>query len=254
VQGSFPKRLEPDMSLDPARIRAVLFDYGNTLIQFSRPQVHACDDALGEALERLFGPVDRVRLKEIRDADRVAPYRNGLRERGLAEMTTRLVEGLYGRQPGPDEIAVLVRARFDAVVQAIVAPGHVPGLLERVGRRYRLGLVSNYPDAEAIRTSLGRLNLARHFESVVISADVGRVKPHPLPFTTCLDGLGVVPAEVLYVGDNWLADVQGAKRLGMQVVRTIQYEAPEHFDPQPGDSEPDGVIEHLSELPALLNL
>ena len=242
------------MSLDPDRIRAVLFDYGNTLIQFSRPQVQACDHALGEALERLFGPVDRARLKEIRDADRVAPYRNGLRERDLAEMTTRLVEGLYGRPPGPDEIAVLIRARFDAVVQAIVAPDHVPGLLECLGRRYLLGIVSNYPDAEAIRTSLGRLNLARHFASIVVSADVGRVKPHPLPFTTCLDALEMAPADALYVGDNWLADVQGAKRLGMQVVRTIQYEAPERFDPQPGDFEPDAVIEHLSELPALLQV
>lgn len=167
-------------------------------------------------------------------------------------MTTKLVEGLYGRTPNADQIALLVRARFDAVVQAITAPAYVPVLLAALGRKYKLGIVSNYPDADAIRTSLNRLELAGFFSSVVVSADVGRVKPHPLPFETCLSALGVGAQRALFVGDNWLADVQGAKRLGMQVVRTIQYEAPEQFDPQPGDFEPDAVIGHLTELEGLL--
>ncbi len=240
------------MGLEIGRIQAVLFDYGNTLIRFSRPEVEACDSGLAVELERLFGPVDRGRLKEIRDADRVAPYQNGLRERNLADMTTRLVQGLYTITPDADQIACLVRARFDAVVGAIEAPAHVYDLLGALAPRYRLGLVSNYPDANAIRASLGRLGLDRFFQSVVISADVGRVKPHPLPFQTCLDALGVAAGQAVYVGDNWLADVQGARRLGMQVVRTVQYEAPERFDPQPGDFEPDAVIEHLTQLGPLL--
>lgn len=240
------------MTLDIDRIEAVLFDYGNTLIRFSRPEVDACDAALAAGLERLFGPLDRVRLKEIRDADRVAPYQNGLRERDLEEMTIKLVQGLYGRTPDADHTALLIRARFDAVVQAITAPDYLPALLAELGSRFRLGIVSNYPDAEAIRTSLRRLELAGHFAQVVVSADVGRVKPHPLPFETCLAGLGAAADRALYVGDNWLADVQGAKRLGMQMIRTVQYEAPERFDPQPGDLQPDAVIEHLTELPPLL--
>lgn len=73
------------MGLDTTRIQAVLFDYGNTLIRFSRPEVEACDGALASGLEALFGPVDRALLKEIRDADRLAPYQNGLRERDLAK-------------------------------------------------------------------------------------------------------------------------------------------------------------------------
>jgi len=242
------------MGLDVTRIQAVLFDYGNTLIRFSRPEVEACDAALGAELERLFGPVDRIRLKAIRDADRLAPYQNGLLERDLQEMSTRLVEQLYDRTPNADEIACLVRARFDAVVRAIQAPADLIPLLSGLGRRFRLGIVSNYPDADAIRTSIRQSGLDGFFGSVVVSADVGRVKPHPLPFQVCLEALGVVPDQALFVGDNWLADVQGAKRLGMQVVRTVQYEAPERFDPQPGDHEPDVVIDHLTQLGPLLGL
>ena len=241
------------MPLDIPPIRAILFDYGNTLIQFSHPQVAACDVRLADRLEALFGPLDRAQVRQIRDADRMAPYGNGLRERDLSEMTTRLVQQLYRRDPSRDEIAQLIKVRFDAVVEAIVAPDYVHELLAGLQQRFVLGLVSNYPDAEAIRASLCKLGLAGFFSKVVVSADVGRVKPHPLPFETCLQALNVEPGHALYVGDNWLADVQGAKRLGMQMVRTLQYEAPERFDPQPGDAEPDAVIDHLTQLTKLLS-
>ncbi|HOA72013.1 MAG TPA: HAD family hydrolase [Phycisphaerae bacterium] len=240
------------MGVDTTRVQAILFDYGNTLIRFSRPEIEACDAALSAELERLFGSVDRPRLKQIRDADRLAPYQNGLRERDLEEMATQLVEGLYGRRPTVDQIACLLRARYEAVVAAITAPPYLHDVLGALSGTYRLGIVSNYPDAPAIRASLQRLGLAEFFQAVVISADVGRVKPHPLPFQTCLDSLGVAPQQALFVGDNWLADVQGAKRMGMQAVRTVQYEAPERFDPQPGDAQPDAVISHLSEILPLL--
>lgn len=240
------------MALDLSRVRAVLFDYGNTLIRFSRPEVEACDAGLARELEQLFGHVDRARVKEIRDADRVAPYRNGLRERNLPEMTTRLVQALYGTTPDADQISRLIRARYDAVVEAIQAPTYLHPLLDTLGRRFRLGIVSNYPDGDAIRASLRKLGLARFFECVVVSADIGRVKPHPLPFQKCLDAMSLTPEQAIYVGDNWLADVQGGKRLGMQVIRTIQYEAPERFDPQPEDLQPDAVVEHLTQVEPML--
>lgn len=240
------------MAFDISRVRAVLFDYGNTLIQFARPQVEACDAALADRLAALFGSVDRDRLKQIRDADRVAPFRNGLRERDLSEMTRRLVWELYGRQADTAQIADLLQARFDAVVRAIEAPPYICDLLAGLRGRFALGIVSNYPDGVAIRTSLSNLRLAEYFNAVVISADVGHVKPHPLPFQRCLEQLGVAAERAVYVGDNWLADVQGAKRLGMQMIRTAQYEAPERFDPQPGDFEPDAVIEHIMQLPQIL--
>lgn len=240
------------MGLDVTRIKAVLFDYGNTLIRFSRPEVDACDAALAAELERLFGSLDRGRLKAIRDADRLAPYHNGFRENSLSDMTTEMVRAMYGKPPDADQIACLVRARFDAVVEVIEAPAYVHHLLGSLSHSYKLGLVSNYPDASAIRTSLRRVGLAEFFDHVVVSGDVGRVKPHPLPFQTCPRALGTAPRQALFVGDNWLADIQGAKRLGLQAVRTIQYDSPERFKPQPGDAEPDAVIEHLAQFGPLL--
>ena len=55
----------------------------------------------------------------------------------------------------------------------------------------------------------------------------------------------------LYVGDNWLGDIQGAKRFGMKAAWIRQYIPYEDFPENPGDHQPDLVVEHLSELSAL---
>lgn len=236
------------MPLEASRIRAILFDYGNTIIPFARPQMDACDNALREAMEENFGPVDRNRLRELRDADRLAPYNNGYRENDLTEIVIALVRRLFDRDPTPEQTAVLRRARYEAVVAAIEAPPYAAGVLAELGKRYRLALVSNYPDAEAIRASLRRTGLARFFESVVISGEVGFVKPHPRPFEVCLEQLSLSPSDAVHVGDNWLADVQGAKRLGLQMIWTRQYEPIDSFEVKPGDHQPDLTIQHLTEL------
>lgn len=236
------------MPLDAGRIRAILFDYGNTIIPFARPQMDACDNALREAMEENFGPVDRNRLRELRDADRLAPYKNGYRENDLTEIVIALVRRLFDRDPTPEQTAVLLRARYEAVVAAIKAPPYAPGVLAELEKRYRLALVSNYPDGKAIRASLQHTGLARFFESVVISGEVGFVKPHPRPFEVCLEQLGLRPSDAVYVGDNWLADVQGAKQVGLHMIWTRQYEAVDSFAAGPGDHQPDLTIQHLTEL------
>lgn len=240
------------MSVDAERVRTLLFDYGSTLVEFSLGHIERCEAALADALVRLFGPHDRQRLHEIRQADRLAPYRDGYRENDLPEITVNLVRELYGMEPSPELLDELLRTRFEAFVGSIAAPQGVADLLHELGGRYRVGLVSNYPNGPAIRESLRRTRLADCFDAVVVSGDVGWIKPHPRPFEVALEQLGAEPSATLHVGDNWLADVQGAKRLGMQVVHCLQYETPEAFEPKPGDELPDATIHHLSELRVLL--
>jgi len=229
-------------------IRAVIFDYGNTLVEFGESQIRSCDAALASALESLYGHVDCDRLRAIRDRDRLAPYAGDLREQNIEAITANLVKELYGAVPSREELDLLLRARFEAFVSAIVAPDYLDDFLSELHRRYRLALLSNYPDGRAIRATLENLRLTRHFDAVVVSGDVGYVKPHPAPFRVTLERLRTEPAETLHVGDNWFGDVQGAKRAGLRAAHTVQWDTPEKFQPQPGDAPADITIEHVTEL------
>lgn len=240
------------MSALSRSIRAVVFDYGNTLVEFSSTQVDRCAVALGTALVDLFGPFDSARFQATLEANRLDPYRNGFNESGLDVITRALVRTLYRVEPNEEQVRRLVRTRREAFIAAIDTEACVHGVLAELAARYRLGLLSNYPCGESIRGSLDRTGLAAHLDAVVVSADVGFVKPHARTFETILRKLNVPADEVVFVGDNWFADVQGAKRAGMVSVLIRRWVPVEHFDRQAGDWEPDWVIDHLSELPVLL--
>jgi FMN phosphatase YigB (HAD superfamily) len=67
-------------------------------------------------------------------------------------------------------------------------------------------------------------------------------------YDTIVERLGVAPERCLMVGDNWLADIQGAKRAGMFAAHITQYETVEHFEPGPDDHPADLTITTLAEL------
>jgi len=237
------------MPLPRDRIRTVLFDYGNTLIEFAANQIAAWDRAMIDYLQRAFGPLDVDRYLRISHTVRTEPYDHPEhRENGPEVVTRRMMETLYQRAPDEDELRALAEHRRRVFVDVVQAPPGVDDLLAELKARYRLGLVSNFPCGRSIRESLDRTGLAAYFDAVVVSGDVGYVKPHPAPFRAALEALDADPQRTVYIGDNWLGDVQGAKRLNMYAVHLCQYDTPEKFDPEPNDHDPDLVLHHLDGL------
>jgi HAD superfamily hydrolase (TIGR01509 family) len=240
------------MALSPQSVQAVVFDYGNTLIEFGPRQLSRQYDTLSRILCERFGHCDRARLKDVRDRQLIAPYRNGYRENDLREIACELIRELEPDARPEDHADALIAGRYQAFLDSVHVRCDVAELLLTLRRRFRLALLSNYPCSASIRDSLAKNDIATLFDAVVVSADIGYVKPHPDPFRRVLEELGLPPDACVFVGDNWLADVQGAKRTGMQAVLTTEYRPYERFDPEPNDFEPDARIAQLSELPALL--
>ena len=240
------------MSIVPEKIRAVAFDFGNTLVEFGPRQVERQYAVLAKALSQMFGTCDTERLKTIRDRQIVAPFNNGYRENDLRTICGELIRKIYDLAPSREQVDELMQVRYDSFLHAIELPNGVLPLLEKLRRRYRLALLSNYPSRQFLIDSLAKIGLSDTFETAVISGDVGYVKPHPKPFQTLLKRLDLPPAQCVYVGDNWLADVQGSKRIGMPAILTTQYEPYERFTPADGDHQPDARIKHLNELEELL--
>lgn len=240
------------MSLDVTGTKALCFDLGNTLIEFGPRQMKRQYERLTEALVAGFGTCDRDRLKEIRDRQIVAPYHNGYREGALDEVCRELIEELYGITASEEQVTGLARVRYESFLEVVELADDVIPLLRRLGERYRLAVLSNYPCGRSIRDGMEKVGLTEFFEVIVVSGDVGFVKPHPEPYARLLGELGEDPAACIYVGDNWLADIQGAKTAGMGAVLTTQHVPYETFAPKDGDREPEARIGHLGELAGLM--
>jgi putative hydrolase of the HAD superfamily len=209
-------------------VEAVLFDWNNTLVQFS------WDD-------ELLADGHRAGLAAIgRDDDPAAftvRYRDRVIERGRPDEAYEglLQELLTGASDG--EIDAFVDAEHEAWGPAYQTLGAAQALLEALRTRgIKTGVVLNsWPDpGRVLRGDIERAGLTDLLDTIVISSEVGMRKPEPGIFRHALDELGVDPLAAMFVGDRLDTDVQGAANVGMTTVQALWFRA----DDTPG-IEPD---------------
>jgi HAD superfamily hydrolase (TIGR01509 family) len=122
-------------------------------------------------------------------------------------------------------------------------PPEVPetlGALQAAG--YQLALVTNRN--RPCQEELAELGLLDYFELTLTAGEAGAWKPDPAIFALALQRLGATAEAAIYVGDNYYADVVGARGAGLRPVL---------LDPQ--DIFPDAdcpVIRTLTELQVLI--
>ena len=93
----------------------------------------------------------------------------------------------------------------------------VEDCLETLHGEWRLGLVTNGA-ADDQRELIEWLDLSRHFDTIVVSAEFGLAKPDPAIFEAALEQLGTRPEDAWHVGDSLRTDVAGAHAAGLTAV------------------------------------
>jgi HAD superfamily hydrolase (TIGR01509 family) len=126
------------------------------------------------------------------------------RERISGRSNSKIVEELL-----PDLSAEEGRQLADTKEASFRERAHelepLPGLLvfmqEGKNRNLSLALVTNAPE-ENVEAILLALELGEFFDEVVLSEEVGPVKPDPAPYRAALEKLGVIPEEALAFEDS----------------------------------------------------
>lgn len=209
------------------RYRVVLFDLFGTLAHF-RPSLEEETASAGED-----GPLGWLREPVHRELPDV-PFEEFVR--ALEEITREIIEGWvpeYREVPssvrfrktlerlgvsGAKDTRVaekLCHAHMQYLASRTIMPAEHVGLLRRLKEVYRLGLVSNFDHGPTVHAILAREGIARLLEVAVVSAEVGRRKPHPLIFAEALRHFDVNREQVLFVGDSIVEDVGGARAAGL---------------------------------------
>ncbi len=237
-------------------VQAITFDVGNTLFPFTQRQMDDLLHRFARYVSSRLGPCDEAGLISRYEAVRSDQYRRNLphlRENDLIERIELTLRFVTDDVP-PELLAEVTEAYLDCLVEALPLPPEVPGLLERLEKRYRLGLITNYPYSPGTRRLIRAKGLWDLFDSVVISADWEFIKPHPLLFRQAARELGVPLEALLHVGDDWEADIIGAARAGAKSVLFLGLREDE--DPRRGDpaGKPLATLFDLAELPGLLGM
>jgi putative hydrolase of the HAD superfamily len=126
-------------------------------------------------------------------------------------------------------------------------PHLIPGALELLSHlegRYQMHIITNgFKEIQGIK--MEGSGLARYFIHNINSEDVGVRKPNPEIFQYALEKANAKVEESLMIGDDWEADILGARNFGMDQVFL-------KFNDQRHNVHPTFTIEHLLELKNIL--
>jgi len=234
-------------------IRTIFFDLDNTLVDHS----HAQRSALGDVYNRY-----RAVFHQIQEEDFIREYVsvNDMLWRALGnnEITVeelriqsfmQTLQRLFTLTPlikhdlrDAFEIAPYYRAQYEKYTRENAGATRV---LQELSNSYPLGVISNgFTLIQNIK--LDQLGWRKYFSRIVLSEDVGTMKPHPGIFTAAVSSLECAPHEIAYIGDSFENDIAPAKRCGWM---TVWYNPDGITPPENEANSADYIIASLDDIP-----
>ena len=246
--------------MDADRVKAIVFDVGNTLwFQARSPDMAEIQRLQGEPLLPLFaawGVTLPCSMSEFvadvvaagDEMERVEKQRDTFRE---VDIPFLMRGALAVREVHitPEQAREMWRASWILERQFGVQlyPDALDVLRELKQAGLLVGINTNRPcTGDMHLPGLRDMGIAPYADAVVCSGDTGYLKPHPSTFKLVLEKLAVAPHEAAMVGDLAEADMRGAKAVGMRTVWKLNG----RYDPPPCP-DADYQIHDLAELLAL---
>lgn len=90
-------------------------------------------------------------------------------------------------------------------------------ILEHLYVNYKLHIITNGFN-EVQSKKIKNSGLTKYFDKIITSEDAGVKKPNRVIFEYALDLTNAVSEESVMIGDNWEADIMGAKDAGLDVI------------------------------------
>lgn len=229
-------------------MKAVLFDLDDTLFSTTEFARTARENAVSAmAAQGLETPPDKL-LEELMEV---------IREFGsnysshFDKLVQRLPHNERQRVNPAVVVAAGVVAYHDTKFRHLKAYDDVVPLLGALTEaRVRLGVVTHGWTTKQSE-KLIRLGLMGFFKphEIFISDQVGIAKPNPKLYRYALGEMNLLPAEVMFVGDNLAHDIVPPKALGMHTA-WARRGAKEGQDVE--GSAPEHIIDNFSELAVIL--
>ena len=186
-------------------IKAVFFDLGGVIVrtEYQAPRQH-----LAERLGMEYEDIVKIVFESPSSAK--ASVGEISTEEHWAEVTKRLRR--------PESETQTIRDEFfggDIIDRELV------DFLRSLRPRYFVGLISNaWPD---LRDYIIKQQFDDAFDHMVISAEVGVMKPEAKIYKIALEQAGVSPDEAVFV-DDFIQNIEGCEELGMRGIHFLNPE------------------------------
>lgn len=228
-------------------IKNILFDMDMTILDFNQAEQNALRGALTatgiESHEEILHRYHEINVSQWKLLEQGLLERDRLRVRRFELLFEEL-----GIEMAPEPVAADYESRLSEGYDYLDGAKE---LLEQLQGKYNMYIVSN--GAASIQHSrIEGAKLARYFDGIYISQEVGYHKPDKRFFDVCFADIETKTKEPLdlkrtvIIGDSLTSDMQGGIRAG---VRTVWYNP---MGKPHGEIVPEHEVQSLEEIPRLL--
>jgi HAD superfamily hydrolase (TIGR01549 family) len=212
--------------------RAIIFDLGSTLIEYETvpwPELSVeCAHSMREyLLNKKFDVPDKesfVKRFEENKAGFRRLARDELIEWDIPQAMGKFLDSL-GTVHTPDLLEELFDAYYEPVEKQLYLYDDTLATLDRLKTSYpTIGLVSNtiFPE-RTHRQELKRFGIDPYLSFCIFSSTFRLRKPHPDIFYQAANFAGVAPGECVYIGDRFIEDVEGPRKIGMESILKFRH-------------------------------
>jgi HAD superfamily hydrolase (TIGR02253 family) len=161
----------------------------------------------------------------------------------------RLIEKTHSTVK-PSLILKMYNTYWNTLLKNMKLRSGVIDLLNKLKKNgFLIAIVSDLTTNIQLR-KLEKLKIEKYVDVLVTSEEAGSEKPHAIMFLLALNKLGVEPSEAMMVGDNTVADVEGANFVGLETVLLTKGKLSKTF--YEDYRKPNYVIKNISELLKIL--
>ena len=224
-------------------MKVVCFDLDDTICSLGEVEHVArfiIIDKLSQASEYSQDAIARVYDIEwaIFKQDYMALVSEGLDEQDIRERHIESVLDVIGLEASTVDYA---RLFCTETLKGISIFPDARTVMDALGKKYRLTMITNGASVWQ-RAKIEKLSIEDYFEEIIVSGDLGHHKPSSKIFEEMTRRTQVDASEIIYIGNNYMKDVVGAKESGWKAVWV------KRNDEERDESVPDYVINELSEL------
>jgi len=191
-------------------IKAVIFDFDNTLMDFMRMKRAAVESAVDAMIDAGL---------TLKKADMIEKVYKVYTAEGIEDQ--QIFDKVLSKELGKVDYKILAAGIIGyrrAKEGTLALYPHVQLTLTGLARMgLAMAVVSDAPRLPVWLRICG-LGLQHYFDAVVTTDDTGFKKPHEKPFLMALEKLNVKPSEAIMIGDWAERDIAGAKNVGLVTV------------------------------------
>ncbi len=216
----------PTILVKNPQIKSLIFDFGDTLFDTEKipSKVRKQNDELLELLKNNLKAQFKSKREFIKtynkiQKDFVKKYNPRLLDFKFCDFAKKFLETVC-KNPKKKLLNQFCKMSYAHDLYFFKPKKYLETTIKKLADDgYELGIISNtiYPKSHLL-AALEKFKVKNSFNSITVSSEFGKIKPHPDIFKKSLKELKAISENTMMIGNDLKADIGGASNLGIKTI------------------------------------